>query len=662
MKPDTRLSVFLAFITVLVIVSVYPLPVKAEKVIRAGVLQGTAPFCFVDDRSDGTKLRGMSVDMMELVGKLLKSRIIYIRAQNLNHRWEMLKNGEIDAIVFSGTSEKHPKDIKYLPVGISIRRRIYVHKDCMTVVCAKDLKNKRVGILQGGSYALYPELGEAVAFSCVPEGLKSLHQGEIEAMIAPSELNAEYLIQKNKWTNIRRVGMVLDRQPLNMAIKAENATLFNELTMGIERLRQSGSLDAIEEKWKGVAYQENIWSKYGRFIFLGIGLAGFGLFVVLFWNHRLKTEIRKVTLNLQISEKKLRALIESSPDMIFVINSEGMVVNANKKARIQILGDGIDLDIPKQGSDLIQFAIERDKSRFKAFIGKALAAGQGSDEFSFYDRTGSIRELSMAAALITGDYPESDATTCLFARDVTERNCIERDLVQADRMAIIGQMAAGVAHEINNPLGIVRANLELIVSRGWFSEEARDFVDSIRRNTERAGKITQNLLAVGKPATTSVTAVNLRELLDQTLTMLKPQLKRVSIKRQDSGVAPVVLGDSSLLLQVLVNLFLNAINAMDGQVEPAITVICCSSPKEAAARIEVLDNGPGIDKHLLMKIFEPFYSNTKKEGFGIGLFISQRIIDRYDGIIFAESEREKGAQMVIELPLMTSPDEDRIES
>lgn len=639
--------------TALILTTVIPLSAKAEKSIRVGISRDVPPFCFVDERSRGSKLRGMSIDMMELAGKLLRTRIVYIDSQSLNHRWEMLYNDDIDAVVFTGISEKYSTDVEYIPVGISLKRRIYVHKSCKTVVCSKDLKDKRVGVLAGESYSQYPEIGKTVPVISIPDGLKRLNQGDLDAVIAPSELIADYIIQKNKLTNVIRVGTVLDIVPLYIGVKAGNSDLFSDLSNALAILDKRGTLKSIKEKWQGVAYPENIWSRYGRFILLGVGLAGLALCAVLFWNHQLKRQIGKVTLNLRISENRSQALIESSPDMIFVINSRGEIVNANKEARIQILGDDFQLPDTKERVKLFEFAVERDKSNFQAFIDKVFVKGQGSEEFSFYDRTKCIRELSMAASPIAGDYPESDPTACLFARDVTDRNRIERELVQADRMAIIGQMAAGVAHEINNPLGIVRANLELIASRGWFAEEATEFVDAIRRNTERAGKITKNLLAVSKPGNTVMAAVNLRELLDLTLTMLKPQLKKVSIQRQDFGEAPLVFGDRNLLQQVLVNLFLNALNAMSGQEKAILTVTCCSNPQEATALIRILDNGTGIDKQLLRKIFEPFFSHGKKEGFGLGLFISQRIIERHNGIIFAESALGEGTQMVIELPLMS---------
>lgn len=647
---------FLIFTALMLSAATQP-PAIGRTVIHVGIRPVAPPLCFFDETSNGSKLRGMNIDIMEQAAKLLKADIIYIDTKNLQHRWEMLKNNEINVIAFTGMNESHRKDALYVPTGINVKRRIYVHKACKTVVCYKDLLDKKVGVLEGESHNAYPPMGELVPIASELEGLQKLNQGELDAMIAPSEMIAEYIIQKKKLINVLRVGMVLEEMPLYLAVNPTDSQLHARLSEVMAKLDQRGVMQSIKEKWHGVAFPGSSWSKYGKLILLGLGMAGLALCAVLLWNYQLKRKIRKVTLNLQISESNSRALIESSPDMIFVINYRGKIIKANKEARDHLLGENFDSLDSVQFSD---FVVEKDKPKVKEFITKILKEGQTSAEFSFYDKTRRIKELSIAASSITGDHPETVPTACIFARDVTERNRIERELVQADRMAIIGQMAAGVAHEINNPLGIVRANLELIASRGWFAKEAEVFVDAIRRNTERAGIITKDLLAVARPGTSIKTAVNLRELVEMTLAMIKPQMKNITLERQDIGDDPLVYGDRNLLQQVLVNVFLNAQNAMNGCDEPFLKVTCCSNPKDGMARIKVLDNGPGIDKHLLMKIFEPFFTRGKKEGFGLGLFISQRIIERHNGMIFAESEKGKGAQIIIELPLMTIQDQTRI--
>lgn len=655
----TRQSFFFAYmIGVLLSLTASPAPSLAET-LRVGVRSVAPPLCFLDDSVNKPRLRGMNIDIMEQARKLMKARIVYVDIVDLERRWEMLENNKIDAIVLANIAEGHVSGVNYIPVGITLKRRIYVHQSCKTVVCNKDLHDKRVGILSGEGYSRYPEMGEAVPVISELEGLQKLDQGELDAMIVPSEMIAEYLIQKKKLTHVRRVGVVLDLMPLYIAVRADNHQLYVSLSEAIKTLEERKAMQSIKEKWHGVAFPVNYWSKYGRLILIGIGLTGLALCAVLFWNHQLKRQIRKVTLNLQISESKSRALIESSPDMIFVINPQGEIVNANKEARYQILGDTVDSQKP---SKLIDFAVEGETSELEAFIASIFAQGHAATEFSFHNATRQIRELSIAASRIANEDLVTEPVACFFARDVTDRNRIERELVQADRMAMIGQMAAGVAHEINNPLGIVRANLELIASRGWFAKEANDFVDAIRRNTERAGKITKDLLAVTKPGNAVMTAVNLREMVDMTLNMIRPQLKKVKVERQDIGDAPVVYGDRHLLQQVLVNLFLNAQNAMNGCESSVLIVTCCCNPKEAMARVKIVDNGPGIDKAMLLKIFDPFFTHSKKEGFGLGLFISQRIIERHNGMIYAESDKGKGAQMIIELPLMKTPNQTGTES
>ena len=651
MKP-VRQSFFYACLLVVLSFTTGQKTLFAATEIRVGIRSVAPPLCFLDNTGNKPRLRGMNIDIMEQAGKLMKARIVYIDIPNFQRRWEMLQDNKIDAIVLTGMSERQPSGIQYIPVGINLKRRIYVNQGCKTVVCYNDLFDRKVGIIAGESYSRFPKMGEMVLVTSELEGLQKLNQGELDAMIVPSEMIAEYLIQKNKLTHVVRVGMVLDLMPMYIAVKADHIQLYEKLSIAISILDERKIMQSIKEKWHGVAFPENYWSKYGQLILIVIGLAGLALCTVIVWNHQLKKQIRKVTLNLQISEGKSRALIESSPDMIFVLNPKGEIVNANKEARYQILGDSFD---PQNASGLIDFAVQNDKPRLQTFISSIFTQGQAAAEFSFHNITQQIKELSVAASRIANDEPITEPVACFFARDVTDRNRIERELVQADRMAMIGQMAAGVAHEINNPLGIVRANLELIASRGWFAEEAVMFVDAIRRNTERAGKITKDLLAVTKPGNATMAAVNLRELVDLTLAMIRPQLKKISVKRQDIGSEPTVFADRNLLQQVLVNLFLNAQNAMNGSAMPILTVTCCSNPKESMARVKIMDNGPGIDKALLLKIFEPFFTHGKQEGFGLGLFISQRIIERHNGMIYAESEKGKGAQMIIELPLVTTP-------
>lgn len=617
--------------------------------IRVGVNPVVPPLCFVEDRMDGTRLRGLSIDVMEQAGKLMRAQLTYLGAKDSDQRWKMLKNEEIDAFIGSDIPENPPTDVKYISFGIELKRYLYVHHSCKTVVCCKDLGDKKVGILAGDSFGRAFKTGEIVTVLSEVDGLIKLNQGELDAFIGPSDIVAGYLIQKQKLTEVLRVGMPLDTMHPYIAVKADDPLLYATLAKAISDIQHRGVMREIEEKWHGVAFPNSYWSKYGRLFFLAVGFVGFSLCLVLAWNYQLKRQIRKVTLNLQISESKARALIESSPDMIFVIQPDGDIIEANKGARIQILGEEFGCS---DSTKLTDYVLEEDKGKLQAFTDSIFHHGQAFQEFRFFGKAQSLRELSIAASPIAGEHPETGQIACFFARDVTERNRIERELVQADRMAIMGQMAAGIAHEINNPLGIVKANLELITSRHWFSKDAEPFVDAIRRNIERAAKTTKGLLAVTKPGNAVMAPINLQELVEMTLMMVKPQLKEITIKRLDIGLAPVVFGDGNLLQQVLVNIFLNAQNAMQGQKEPVMTVTCCSNPKESMARIKVMDNGAGIEKKLLVKIFEPFFTYAKKEGFGLGLFISQRIVERHNGIIYAESEPGKGTQIVIELPLM----------
>jgi signal transduction histidine kinase len=197
----------------------------------------------------------------------------------------------------------------------------------------------------------------------------------------------------------------------------------------------------------------------------------------------------------------------------------------------------------------------------------------------------------------------------------------------------------------------VQANIELILARGWFTEEAREFLESIRRNILRAGRITQDLLAVAKPKNPEMAEVELYELVQMTISMLAVQLKGVEIDHQPPPRHTQVWGDSHLLQHVMVNVLLNAKAALNDRPLKKIRITYCMSSGESATCLRIEDNGKGIPREYLNEIFEPFFTYGKKEGFGLGLFTSRRIIERHNGIIFAESEVGKGTQVLIELPL-----------
>ncbi|OPZ60904.1 MAG: Sporulation kinase A [Deltaproteobacteria bacterium ADurb.Bin510] len=268
--------------------------------------------------------------------------------------------------------------------------------------------------------------------------------------------------------------------------------------------------------------------------------------------------------------------------------------------------------------------------------------------------------------------------------DVTERVKIEEMIVQSEKMLSVGGLAAGMAHEINNPLAGILQNIQVIRSRlspdlpknvrvadecGLSFEslncylenrEIWSMIDAIMESGSRASKIVNNMLSFSRKSGSAFVAHDLRELMDQTIELaasdydLKKRydFKRINIVREyDDDLRPVEC-EAGQIQQVFLNILKNGAQAMAGleQREPRFTIRL--KQEAQSVRIEIEDNGPGMDEKTLKRIFEPFYT-TKAVGAGTGLGLSVSyfiITENHGGSLTALSGPEQGTRFLIQLP------------
>jgi len=242
----------------------------------------------------------------------------------------------------------------------------------------------------------------------------------------------------------------------------------------------------------------------------------------------------------------------------------------------------------------------------------------------------------------------------------------QAQLLQAEKMKSLGQLVAGVAHELNNPIGFVHANLQLLdeyvkkLMDGPASEaEAQRIADAItklllrsREGTERVKKIVQDLRTFSRMDQAELQEVDLHEEIDRTLALMEPRLKnRITVER-DYGDLPRVHCYAGQLNQVFLNLLINACDAIDEQG----TIRIKTRPTADGVRLEFEDDGPGIPEAVQSRIFDPFFT-TKPIGVGtgLGLSLSHGIIERHDGKISVASTPGVGTVFTVELPLQAPP-------
>ena len=261
--------------------------------------------------------------------------------------------------------------------------------------------------------------------------------------------------------------------------------------------------------------------------------------------------------------------------------------------------------------------------------------------------------LNIAVAPLVSKDLEQIGRLIIFD-DVTDRDELEKRLVQADKLSSIGLLAAGVAHEVNTPLAVISTYAQMLAKQISGDEQKFKLLDKIAKQTFRASEIVNSLLSFSRTSPTEFVEVDLNRVIRETLTLIEHQLQQASIEVKltlEPGL-PGVKANSGKLQQVFLNLFLNARDAM----ETGGTLAVRTWNEEGFARIEVADSGQGIPPEHLERIYDPFFTTKgSRKGTGLGLSVTYGIVREHGGTIRVESRAGAGARFHVELPLARKP-------
>ena len=232
----------------------------------------------------------------------------------------------------------------------------------------------------------------------------------------------------------------------------------------------------------------------------------------------------------------------------------------------------------------------------------------------------------------------------------------QQQLVQSGKLAAIGELAAGVAHEINNPLNSVMGFTQLLMEQDLPPQAMRD-LEKIYAEGKRAARIVENLLVFARNSAPEQEAVDVRAVIDRACSLKGYDLRNHSIELRThvADSLPRVLGDGQRLIEVVLNLLTNAEQAIASTARAGVITVRCEAAEDHI-QIIVSDDGPGMPPEVLGRIFEPFFTTKEVgEGTGLGLSVCQGIVRQHQGELWAESELGAGATFHIELPIPTAP-------
>lgn len=338
------------------------------------------------------------------------------------------------------------------------------------------------------------------------------------------------------------------------------------------------------------------------------------------------------------------SLVENMPVGLVALDSKGLIVSFNQTAETilqltspRVIGKHVNQSLPQpfqeiiRASDIKQGVVEKEIDCFTA-AGKTIP----------------LEVLATALKADNGDYLGS----ILIFRDLSEVKHLKKEIARSQRLASLGNLAAGVAHEIRNPLSSIKGFAVYFKERYRSNPEDGEKADIMVQEVDRLNRVITQLLDFSRPLPVDKRPASLEILIRQAVSVIEPQAleKQVTIITGLEADLPEVLIDADKIKQVILNLCLNALAAME---QGGVLDIRLTRRDDSVVNIDISDNGTGIAEKDLAHIFDPYFT-TKSSGTGLGLSIVHKIIEAHEGEISVTSAPGKGATFSIQLPVPAS--------
>jgi two-component system, cell cycle sensor histidine kinase and response regulator CckA len=363
-------------------------------------------------------------------------------------------------------------------------------------------------------------------------------------------------------------------------------------------------------------------------------------------------------MRLRESERWLATTLRSIGEAVIAADERGRVRLINPAAE-SLTGWTQGEALGRELSEVFQLADEATGRRVEpttnvADCARAATSAQQSDVLLLLSRDGRSMPVETSASVITDEKGDFRGSVLIF-KDISERRRLAMQLLRSEKLAAVGHLAAGMAHELNNPLTPALLYTRHLLRQGGLDAEARGHLEVVVREVERAQNIIKDLLAFARQYQGSWGETDINEILRRAMKRAEGEAPSSKISaRFEPGDGVRVVADEYRLTQVFLNIIRNARQAIEEGSRAGTLIIRSERVGEGDServRITVSDEGPGIAREHLPKIFDPFFTTRQVgAGAGLGLSLSNGIVEEHGGTISVESEPGAGATFVVELP------------